>query len=941
MKRKVIFILFVLLFAANAFSQNIEKLAPWPHENNDLSPDPKVIFKRLDNGFRYVLMENHEPKNRVSMHLNIQIGSMHESDEEQGVAHFLEHMVFCGSTHFKPGELVKYFQRIGMEFGPDANGHTSFYETVYDLILPDGKKETIEEGLTVMKDYAYGALLLPSEIEREKKVILAEKTARDSASYRTFIETLKFEAPDSKISKREPIGKEETIKKADQNTLKGFYDNYYRPEKFILVMVGDFDVNIASKIIEDRFKGLSPRTAKFTEPDFGKIEHKGIKGFYHYEKEEGNTSLSIETTRLVSPVNGNFAFEKELIIQDIADKIIQTRLNDMISGAKAPFTSAMIDSGLFLNRIKYANISARCSPEKWDKALSSIEQVLRRALSYGFTQGELDRVKKDFQTMLDTNLKKAQTRNSREIAREIIGTLNSNRVFQSPQQEKDLFSPVINALTLEDVHNSLKKTWEADHRLILVTGNAKISKTSDIIDVFNKSNDVKVSPIVEETTIKFPYLSDPENYGKIIKRKDIKEFGIIQIDFENGIRLNLKKTDFKAQEVSVNISFGYGKSSQPLNSPGLSYLTTEIINESGFGKYKKSEIHKALSGKNIAAGFSIGDAYFLLSGKTISKEVPLLFQVLYTYLMDPGYREEAYNLSIERFKQQYEELSRNIEGAMEISGKSFLSNYDPRIGLPAYEKLIKLKIKDVKSWIAPIFKHEPLEITIVGDFDTELTIKLASKYFGSLPKRYPISKPILSTLPHFPEAKTFNIKVPTEIDKGMVIVTYPTEDFWDITRNRCFNVLSGIVSERLREKIREKLGATYSPYAYNQGSKAYPGYGLFGVVVSINPKDADMVTNEVKKLIVEFNNSKITDDELRRVIDPIITSIKEMVRTNDYWLQLVLTDSRKHPEQIEWAHTIMKGYRSITKENVLYYAKKYLNNDKARTVTILPQDKGK
>ena len=199
---------------------NSALLPIWPHDNSDLKPDPALFFGKLENGFRYVLMHNRNPENRVSMHLNVQAGSMQETDGQQGLAHYLEHMLFNGSEHFAPGELVKYFQSIGMQFGADANAHTGFFETVYDIFLPAGDRENLEKGLLVMHDYAGGALLLPSEIDRERKIILAEKRSRDSASYRTFVATLDFELPDARMTHRLPIGTDAVLNSAGQEELK-------------------------------------------------------------------------------------------------------------------------------------------------------------------------------------------------------------------------------------------------------------------------------------------------------------------------------------------------------------------------------------------------------------------------------------------------------------------------------------------------------------------------------------------------------------------------------------------------------------------------------------------------------------------------------------------------------------------------------------------------
>ncbi len=218
----------------------------WPQDRSDLRPDPQMRFGRLANGVRYIIKENHTPKDRVSMHLYVQTGSLYERDPQQGVAHFLEHMLFNGSTHFPPGEMVKYFQRIGMQFGPDANAHTGFQQTVYDVILPKGDEQSLSEGLLVLRDYADGALLLPEEVEREKKVVLAEMRQRDSARFRTLKSSFAFEMPGLLVSRRFPIGLESTLKEMDGPLLREFYATWYRPERMVLIVVGDMNTTMST-----------------------------------------------------------------------------------------------------------------------------------------------------------------------------------------------------------------------------------------------------------------------------------------------------------------------------------------------------------------------------------------------------------------------------------------------------------------------------------------------------------------------------------------------------------------------------------------------------------------------------------------------------------------------------------------------------------------------
>ena len=959
-KLSVLFITTLLLYAALIFvlsscasvdqtvhgskksaDEPIDDSVKWPYEKSDLLPDPAVIFGKLPNGFRYVLMENHNPKDRVSMHLNVQAGSLQESDDQQGLAHFLEHMLFNGSTHFAPGELVKYFQNIGMEFGPDANAHTGFDETVYDILLPNGDRENLKKGLIVIKDYAEGALLLPSEIDSERRVVLAEIRTRDSADYRTYVATLHFEFPHAKLSKRLPLGKEEIVKNADHNRLKAFYDSWYRPENMILVMVGDFDIQSAVSIIKENFSSLSDRAPPVPEPEFGKINHFGIKPFYHLEKEAGNTKTLIQVVKMVSKEPDSFDFQKRRLIEDIANRIVQNRLNTMVRKAGTPFTYASIDSGIFLNQIKFAEITGECSPENWKKSLFLIEQTLRGALTFGFTKSELDRVKKDFLSELDNAVKNASTRNSRHLARKIIWDLNASRVFMSPEQEKELFTPLINSVTLQQINDAFNEIWSPEHRLLLVTGNAELTGTdkearSQILAAYQESNKVKLSKPAEKKTMTFPYLREPGREGRIVRTTKIPDLKIVQIDFENGLRLNLKKTDFKANQVLINLAFGSGRISEPIKKPGLAALSIKVINQSGLGALDKDGLERAMAGKSTDVSFDVAEDYFSFKGETVTREVPLLFQLLYAHLIDPGFREDAYTLAMERFSQEYAELSRSVDGAMILWGNRFLAGGDSRFGLPCFEKFKQLTLENVRAWIQTSLKTNAMELSVVGDFDTDSVIKLAARYLGTLSFNTQVCESSDSRMPEFPAGQFRKISVVTEIPKGMLIVAYPTEGLWNISRTRRLSVLADILSDRLRDEIREKLGAAYSTFAFNRPSRAYPEYGVFQTGVSINPEEANMLVNKIKKIVSCLVANGATQDELHRAVSPTLTSIKEMIRTNNYWLNTVLTGSKIHPQQIDWSRTIMKDYASVTKKEISNIAKTYLDNEKAATIIVKP-----
>ncbi|MBU0768566.1 MAG: insulinase family protein, partial [Proteobacteria bacterium] len=435
----------------------------------------------------------------------------------------------------------------------------------------------------------------------------------------------------------------------------------------------------------------------------------------------------------------------------------------------------------------------------------------------------------------------------------------------------------------------------------------------------------------------FPYLPDPNKEGRITQTKKIPDLEVVQVDFKNGVRLNLKKTDFEANQVLINLSFGQGKSCEPLNKPGLALLTENVINESGLGALTKDELKWAMAGKNTHVTFSIDEDRFLFKGETVSNEVSLLFQLLYAHIMDPGFRKDAYELSLKRFRQKYLELSRSIDGAMALSGSRFLAGGDHRFGLPDDKTFNKLTIDDIKSWISPFIGNNDIEVSVVGDVDIDSIIQLTAQYFGSLTLHPTVNTQKELKLPVFPVGQSHTLSVQTKILKGLIIVAYPTEDIWDINRTRRLSILSDIISDRLREQIREKLGSAYSTFAFNRPSTAYPGYGVLQAMAYIDPNESDMIIKEVKKIVSNIAKNGVTEDELKRAKEPTLTSIKDMFRKNGYWLDTVLTGSEIHPEKIDWSRTILKDYASITKERVSNIAKKYLVNDKAAAIIIKPQ----
>jgi len=909
----------------------------WPQDQSDLKPDPSLVFGTLENGLRYVILPNQEPKNRVGMYLNIQAGSLYETDDQRGLAHFLEHMLFNGTTHYPPGTLVEYFQSIGMGFGADTNAHTTYDETVYKLMLPGGDQKTLDEGLLVLADYARGALLLETEVDKERGIILAEKRSRDSARSRVFKARMKFVFAGTRIAERDVIGTDETLNQADSALLRQYYDSWYRPDNMILVVVGDTDPNLVQKMIRQRFSELRAGSDQAACPDFGQVPETGTDVLYLHEPDLGYTNVTIESVWNTEPRPDTMDNEVQQLKEYVGAKMLDNRLQHLVNMEGSPMTRSNVYSGRLVQRLGNTSLDGRTSAGNWQQTLVLLDTTLRQALTYGFSAPELDRVKKELLTMLKKQVQVADSRDSRKLADGLIHSLNKNEVSMSPAQELALYGPILEKMTLVETNEAFHSLWH-ERRLVEVTGTADLkgnnpSPEAVILQALQDSEKVAVSPWVQQQDGAFPYMLVSGPVATVDKHIAYSMIGVDRYLFTNGLILNLKQTDFQPNEINMAVVLGHGRLSEPL--PGLGMLAERVVGESGLGGLTKEQLTTALAPYSSRVHFRVGEDNFNFTGKGLSKESELLFQLLFTHIKDPAFRIGAFQRSMDRLVQMYGQLESSVEGMMQLGGERFLAGGNERYGIVPLSALEKLSLEQVENWLAPVLKNEPLEISVVGDFDRDTILRLVGRYFGGQ-RENSMLVPTGSTI-SFPSGKELKLQVQSASDKAMLTVAWPTDDFWDISRTRRLSVLASVLDDRLRKQIREELGATYSPVVYNRSSRVDPGFGVLRSQMIVAPSQAEQLTEKLKEVGARLAEEGVSKDELERALEPVLTSIRDLVRNNSYWLGSVLTLSSRHPKQLEWPLTIQKDFAAITIEDISTLAAKYLQPEEAAEVVILSE----
>lgn len=940
MLRRLTSLVFAWLLVVAAFAAAI----PFPQEGSDLKPDPRARFGALPNGLRYVILANQEPKQRASLRLLVEAGALHEADDQQGLAHFLEHMSFNGSTHFPPGTLIEYFQRLGMNFGGDTNASTWFNRTIYQIELPDTRDATVAEGLKVFGDYAGGLLLKAEEIERERGIILSEKRTRDSVGYRTSVATRNFLLAGTMFARRDVIGTMDVLQHAGRERFADYYDTWYRPDLMAVVIVGDIDAAAVERKVIAAFTPLAARAPARAQPDLGQVPlYSGTRVFYHHEAEAPNTSVTIATLTPYSKERDTAAVRLKHLPRLLAHAILNRRLSILAKEEKAPFIGGRAGAGEYYGFYRQTGLALTCRGEQWADALGVADQELRRALEHGFQTAELAEVKANFRNSLEQAVKTAPTRRSDGMAEEIADSLLERDVWTTPADDLQLYGAALEKVTLEDCLAAFRVAWKPAHRLVMVTGNARVTggdqAETAIAAAFEKSHAVAVAAPAATVEAQWAYTGFG-SAGKVVRREQVADLDLTLVTFANGVRLNLKKTDFESNRIRVNVRLGGGQLTEPRDQPGLAAYAGQTFTEGGLGRHGVDELRRVLAGRTVGAGFGVGGDAFTLAGGTNREDLLLQLQLVAARITDPGYRPEAARQARKWIDQMYQSFEHTAGGPFNLVVARLVAGGDARFGLPPKEEMLRRNLDEVKAWLTPALAREALEVAIVGDIDPEATVAAVAATLGALPPREP--RPARDELrrvkfPAEPFARDFTIA--TEIQKGEVALYWPTTDGRDIRRARRLNLLAEVFSDRLRVKVREEMGDAYSPGVGSAAGDVYPGFGYIQAMVTIDPPRARQVADIIVRIGDELAAKGVTADELARAKQPVLTSLRESARTNQYWLGNVLARAQEKPEVLDWCRSRYADNEAITADELTELARSYLGGARASRVIVLPAGK--
>jgi zinc protease len=906
----------------------------WGIPLTDVTPDPSIKYGMLPNGMKYAIMHNATPKGTASVRMQIAFGSIGEAEKERGLAHFIEHMAFNGSTHVPEGDMVKILERQGLKFGPDTNAVTGFDTTTYMLDLPQTDDQHIDTALFLFREAASELKFDPAAVNRERGVILGEERSRDNFQYHQVVDELGFQIPETPYPSRLPIGLDAVLKSATSDTIRDLYHRYYRPENATLVFVGDADpaaVEAKIKKVFSDWKGVGPAGAPLPR---GKVDLSRPASFDTFVDPAVATTVNYTVERPWKDPRDTLAERRHKVIEALATAMFNRRLAKITNAPGSP----LLNGGMGLDEQRDAAlttaITLAAKDGAWKDALDTVEQEIRKAQKFGFTADELKTVITSTTGALHAGAEMEGTRSNPSLANAIVTVAGRKDFITTPKQKAAYFDSIAKSITLAQANAAFRELWTGSAPLIHVSDKQDIS-SKQIADAFNASRAVAVAAPKEGAAKAFAYESFG-NPGTIASDTEIADLGVRTIRFANNVRLNIKKTDFEAGQVRFLVRLGDGILDLPKDQPGLGPMLSMTSTAGGLKKQSLEDLKDIFAGKVITLGAAVSDNAFIAAGATTPQDLATQMKVSAAYLLDPGFRPEAADKWTDIVPIIEKQFNAQPEAVAKYRLPILLASGDQRFGIPTAAVLSKRTFDEGKAALAPVIASAPIEITIVGDVDEKAAIAAVASSFGALPTRKlsDAIDPTLTKVSFRADRSPILLTHEGPQDKAVVEAVWPTTDDSNYREVVGLDVLKDVLDLMLTDSVRETLGDSYGVNVGSLNSDVFKGYGYMSAGAVVAPDKTDEVQKAIADAAEQLRDKPISDDLLARARNPELEGIEHQNRDNGFWLG-ALSKAQSEPERLDRIRQRKAILQSITAADLQKLAQKYLQPNQVQQVRIV------
>lgn len=902
--------------------------------------NPQLVKKTLPNGFTYYLQKNALPENQIQMRLVIKAGSIQETEEQRGFAHFLEHMVFNGSKHFPENSLIDYLQSIGVEYGADVNAYTGYDETVYMLPLPDGEKQTLDKAFLFFGDILSGLTLSTEAIDNERNIILEEWRTTIGLNQRLKDAMYPLLYHDSRYLHRRPIGLMDVVtQRGNDEELRKFYRSWYRPDLASLIVVGDFEEKDIEQRINSVFGPLEkPENAP--ERKFYKIPSHDST-FVKIIKDKEITSTSVKMIRkFPHREEKTLADLKRSVVNLIYTYMVNQRLSDIAQQKEAPFMYAQSYAASASGQTdRYVSLATTKSDEIIEGTQGLIRELLR-IKKYGFTQAELDRKKDILYNDFERMAREKDTQTSKQIMEAISNHIIYGEEYAGISFKKNFVHNVINEITLSDIQNLVNEYIDQSERnrvIIVTTPEDTNAPTEGELLRAIKSVSPETLSRFEDIKVQGPLIADTPPPG-IIKRESYSEkMGITTIEYANGVSVSLKPTKFKRDEIRFSSMRNGGYSlALPENFDNAS-MASVLVSKGGLSKFSALELERLTSGKQVYVAPYIYRYTEGVSGFSSRDDFETLLQLTYLTYAAPRKDKARFERFIDNKKEYNKNALNNPDSYFTDEINKVMMQNSPRTAtLLSPEKLDDLSLDKAMDFYKSRFKSAyGTRFFMVGSFDVDSVKPLLSKYLGSLPGNQ-ITTQYIDHGIRPPRGENRYIFPKNRVEKTKVLMRftgpYPTTQKARIE----MGLLSDVLTIRLNKKLREEIGGVYSPFASSTIlQRPYNNYRM-DIYFTCSPANMDTLIQATLKEI-EIMQGGITEENLEKVKKAWLKNRESSLETNGYWRKL-LEDQWTRGEDEKDFEKYEDQIQNVTGKQLQKLARKYLDQKNRLEFILSPQN---
>jgi zinc protease len=926
--------------------QHLQPDDPWIYRGTDIPVDPQWLFGELPNGLRYAVRGNAVPPDQVSIRVRIDAGSLHETESERGFAHLIEHLVFRESSVMGNGEAIQHFQRLGAGFGSDTNAQTSPTQTVYQLDLPNAADATLEDTVRRLAGMIREPKLSADNLAADLPIVLAERRERSGPEQRIAEATRETFFAGQLLAARSPIGTVEALQGATPASVQAFHKRWYRPDKAVVVMVGDADPRRLAELVERYFSDWQASGDPAQDPAFGDpkapagADAANPVGDVRVLAEPGQPrAMTYAIMRPWREVTDNLEYNRGLLIGSIAEGILNRRLETRArAGGSYLYAAVQRDKTSRSSDATYVAFAPLDSD--WKAALADVRAVIADAVAEPPSQEEIDRELAEYDVAFANSVEQSRIQAGAQLADSIVGALDIREAVASPETVLDLFRTMRARFTPAAIHETTRELFQGEViRALLLTPEVGEATEADLRAAL-------LAPVVA--------VDDARTSGEAISFADLPPVGVAaeptvreplgvtgseRLTFGNGVRAILFPTDNEPGRTTVRVRFGGGREAFADDEAVYAQLGQMALVSSGLGPLGQEELDRIATGRKLAFDFNILDHTFVFEGQTRAEDVTDQLYLFAAKLAMPRWEPAPFLRAKASALLTYDSSAGNPGGVLGRDLQWLLHGRDPRYAAPTPEQLRAATPTQFREVWERMLKQGPIEVAVFGEFDRDLVVAALSRTFGALPPREAFALAVGQQPERLPvtgaEAVVLNHK--GEADQAAAVIAWPTGGGSDrLPESRKLEVLAQLFSNRLLDTMRERSGASYAPYVGSDWPLEVPNGGQIVALAQLPPDQVPVFFDVAEEIARELATTPPAAEELTRVTEPLLQLLNRAMTGHTFWLNL-LQGSSFDNNRVAQLPTLMDDYTRVTPEEIRALAARYFGARSGWRLAVLPE----